>query len=478
MDDEIKLTLDEPEAEEPVSDDYPGFDDEDEIAVLSKPISDDEVRTANASLVMDEISQSYADVDRLNGIILTFGYSDDESAEEAIAELERIADERLQHIGALHGVLSMLDPAAGDNIYKGMQEADPELEAPAEATDGLEDKGPDHLGMEEAMESKTEEHKDDISGLWINGDLESFEPKELVDKVRKEGRNLHTNRLAEKDDDHEVIYTIIVDSMGFDQERSLVFVDVVKQTWTRRKGVDDDDPESYRFDEEQDRVFSKDCGQGPDRWEKAVDALEGWKKETLGGEKGDEKLESERLDETLNLYHECPQAKMVWVGKSEWDEPDVLYDGILFDVRELDAAFADRYFDDTGAPRTRRSLMANKFFDYAESHCKEFLDELASKGPFRKHAVFPKYKVYDGDYDLSSPSGETPVKEEALYGLFIDEVDPKTFRKVAPFNEGKPIEVGDKKEMDVRAREYESNFNVNKQGKVYKAHVRRLPDKA
>ena len=138
--------------------------------------------------------------------------------------------------------------------------------------------------LKEAVEESFKEHKDDVSGLWINNTVEGFDPQKLVDSVKDRHRNLHNNLIAEDTNDHKTIYFVGVDAMGANEEDALVWIDVVRMDYDRRGGVDGDDIDSYIFDEKQDRVLMKNCGQGPDKWDKAVEYLKQWKEGVLAHE--------------------------------------------------------------------------------------------------------------------------------------------------------------------------------------------------
>ena len=76
------------------------------------------------------------------------------------------------------------------------------------------------------------------------------------------------------------------------------------------------------------------------------------------------------------------------------------------------------------------------------------------------------------DLDLE----EEPIlklNEEAVYGLFLTEIDPKTGKKISSEWDNKgPIEKGTKAEMTALKPKYEDNLNVNRYGRVYKCVVR------
>jgi len=61
-----------------------------------------------------------------------------------------------------------------------------------------------------------------------------------------------------------------------------------------------------------------------------------------------------------------------------------------------------------------------------------------------------------------------------VWGLFAMEIDPQTGKKIADVEGGKAIETGSKEELQPKVREYESSWNVNPQGKVYRFHLKRL----
>lgn len=70
--------------------------------------------------------------------------------------------------------------------------------------------------------------------------------------------------------------------------------------------------------------------------------------------------------------------------------------------------------------------------------------------------------------------GESLNEANDVWGLFAMEIDPQTGKKVADVEGGKAIETGSKEELQPKVREYESSWNVNPQGKVYRFHLKRL----
>jgi hypothetical protein len=115
---------------------------------------------------------------------------------------------------------------------------------------------------------------------YVNGDLKSFEPKDLVEKVKARKQSLHTNRIVKDTDDVKICHHIVVDVMGWGDEPE-VFVDVVEETWTRNSGYDADDIRSYQGEIAQDRILMKNCGKGEEGFAKAIEVLEEHKKNTL-----------------------------------------------------------------------------------------------------------------------------------------------------------------------------------------------------
>ena len=81
---------------------------------------------------------------------------------------------------------------------------------------------------------------------------------------------------------------------------------------------------------------------------------------------------------------------------------------------------------------------------------------------------------------INASEKEIPEVEESLdeandvYGLFAMEVDPQTGKKIADVEGGKAIETGSKEELQPKVKEYESSWNVNPQGKVYRFHLKRI----
>lgn len=135
---------------------------------------------------------------------------------------------------------------------------------------------------------------------FINGTLEELNPEEFIEKVKTRRQSLHTNRIAESSEDSYVVYTITCDLLGFDLDTCDVYVDVIKEEWDRKHGVDMDDPESYKFEEIQERVLMEDCGEGPDKWDKAIEVIKNFKDEHTN--KNESLIESEHSDKKKLKY--------------------------------------------------------------------------------------------------------------------------------------------------------------------------------
>ena len=112
-----KLLLEEPE------DELPPAVPEEPIVVSTEPEegepSEEIVKNALSSLVMDEISNVYDDIGRVNSIIATF--ADEGARAETIDSLNEIVDDLTLVVGKLHGVLAKIDPETGELIYDGMR---------------------------------------------------------------------------------------------------------------------------------------------------------------------------------------------------------------------------------------------------------------------------------------------------------------------------------------------------------------------
>lgn len=155
------------------------------------------------------------------------------------------------------------------------------------------------------------EYEEPVSGWWINGTLKDFDPQHLVDRVIELKRSLHSNRIAVDNDDEKVIYHITVSVMGGTLDDCNVFVDVVKDVYKRPYG-DADDINTYHFDNEQERIFSRDIGDKEDKWQKAVEALNEWKAKELRLYEGKEKNEScsdKELADRLVANGSCEDEK-------------------------------------------------------------------------------------------------------------------------------------------------------------------------
>lgn len=128
------------------------------------------------------------------------------------------------------------------------------------------------------VEEAIKEGPDNIFG-YINGDLESFDPKAFIEKVKERKTSLHTNRMIKDTDDVKVCHHIVCETLGWGDEPK-VWVDVVEETWTRNPG-DADDINSYYGTETQDRILMEKCGKGEEGFAKAIEVLEKYKKDTL-----------------------------------------------------------------------------------------------------------------------------------------------------------------------------------------------------
>lgn len=142
-----KLILEEPEDEilppalpdEPiVVSTKPDGEVETALSDVEEPVEkvDDEIeRNAYASLLMNEISATYESIDRLNSIIATVT---DKYGEDVVSQLNSLVDGRTLEIGALHTILSEIDPKTGELIYDGMQNSEAFLPPEEPSEEGSE----------------------------------------------------------------------------------------------------------------------------------------------------------------------------------------------------------------------------------------------------------------------------------------------------------------------------------------------------
>lgn len=118
---------------------------------------------------------------------------------------------------------------------------------------------------------------------YINGDLESFDPWSFVNKVRRRKMSLHTNRMVRDTDNIKVCHHIVCSVMGLGDKPS-VYVDVVEETWERDTRIGDADSiDNYKGKMTQERILSKECGNGENGFNEAILVLEEYKEKTLKG---------------------------------------------------------------------------------------------------------------------------------------------------------------------------------------------------
>ena len=121
---------------------------------------------------------------------------------------------------------------------------------------------------------------DSIFG-YVNGDLDSFDPWAFVNKVRKRKMSLHTNRMVRNTDNFKVCHHIVCSIMGLGDKPS-VYVDVVEETWERDTSIGDADSiDNYKGKMTQERILSRECGNGQDGFNEAILVLEEYKEKTL-----------------------------------------------------------------------------------------------------------------------------------------------------------------------------------------------------
>lgn len=137
---------------------------------------------------------------------------------------------------------------------------------------------------------------DSIFG-YVNGDLESFDPWSFVNKVRRRKMSLHTNRMVRDTDNLKVCHHIVCSVMGLGDKPS-VFVDVVEETWERDTRIGDADSiDNYKGKMTQERILSKECGNGENGFNEAILVLEEYKDKTLR-----DMSDSDRLSEDTNKW--------------------------------------------------------------------------------------------------------------------------------------------------------------------------------
>lgn len=148
---------------------------------------------------------------------------------------------------------------------------------------------------------KDREFKHNIFG-FINGTMQEFNPSELVEKVKQRRESLHTNRIVRDDDNYKCMYHIVVEVFGgYDLETCKVYVDAIKESWFRNTDYDADDYRNYQGKTYQDRVLSQNCGDGPDKWDKAIKILEQFKSKHLRDSLNDSDNLGDWMDE-LDYY--------------------------------------------------------------------------------------------------------------------------------------------------------------------------------
>lgn len=153
------------------------------------------------------------------------------------------------------------------------------------------------------VEESVKEGPDNIFG-YINGDLESFDPKAFIEKVKERKQSLHTNRMIKDTDDMKVCHHIVCETLGWGDEPK-IWVDIVEETWTRNPG-DADDINSYYGTETQDRILMEKCGKGEEGFAKAIEVLEKYKKDTLAK---NESLKEDVDELTKEFYAKAKELK-------------------------------------------------------------------------------------------------------------------------------------------------------------------------
>lgn len=103
--------------------------------------------------------------------------------------------------------------------------------------------------------------------MYINGSLKDFNPRELVENVKRRQESLHTNRL----DKSGKVHTIFVNAHGLIETPSLIYVDIITQDV---KG------------DNQERVLMKRCKD----WEEAIQVMENYKRQHMNDSCKDAKI--------------------------------------------------------------------------------------------------------------------------------------------------------------------------------------------
>lgn len=176
---------------------------------------------------------------------------------------------------------------------------------------------------------------DSIFG-YVNGDLESFDPWSFVNKVRRRKMSLHTNRMVRDTDNLKVCHHIVCSIMGLGDKPS-VYVDVVEETWERDTRIGDADSiDNYKGKMTQERILSRECGNGEDGFNEAILVLEEYKEKTLkdiskGNKLSEDATDSDSFDEFIK-------------------DADVLLvdDAFSFDINKWESELEEEIEKDTG----------------------------------------------------------------------------------------------------------------------------------
>ena len=222
------------------------------------------------------------------------------------ANLERYADEYLAGYSLHPDYLYKEDDFAGEIIDEGKKDMCEVCPDCKKSPCVCEDK---------VLHESRGEHVDEQTGWLINGTLDEFDPKELIDAVKERKRNLHTNRITKDTDDHKVIYYIGLDLLGHDLDDADVWVDVVKSEYERG--------EDGELNETQDRVLMKNCGSEPDKWDKAIDVINEWRsglKESIEEDKAIKGMKRSKLYDVKKSKKEPEQPKDEPKSEQKGDE--------------------------------------------------------------------------------------------------------------------------------------------------------------
>ena len=169
--------------------------------------------------------------------------------------------------------------------------------------------------------------------------------------------------------------------------------------------------------------------------------------------------ESVKKSLTEGFYRGCKGVTMI--GHGEWSDPELEYDGYLFNYWDIEDALWNGFLDETGWTDVDgdEPVVENEFNEYVKARCVEYLDDCISGGAFTDLSIegdivdFPNGEYYyvgyeDGKISLDNAYNTGRAPEYSIDYDFNESIDTNLQRLYDYAIEKSPWLNGDDDDLD------------------------------